>query len=305
MATPMFTGVWTALVTPFDDDDAVDIDALRALVDDQIEMGIDGLVACGTTGEASTLSAEEKVLVVKTMHQHAAGRVPVVAGAGSNNTRVACDLQKQMRELGVEGTLQVTPWYNKPTQEGLIAHFSAIIDAADIPTILYNVPARCSIDMQAETVAHLAKKHPAIVAVKEATGSLPRAQDILCRTHDVRDDFSVLSGEDGVILGLLGIGGHGVISVISHLCAGDLRAMFDAFAAGEMQKAQALSRKVSPLQPPLFFRSNPVPTKAALVMTRMKGMMKEHVRLPLVGLNDDDTTQLGEMLNAAGYGAAA
>ena len=301
MSAPKFTGVFTAIVTPFTDDDRVDEDALRALCRDQIEMGVSGLVACGTTGEAATLSDEEWQTVIKIVVDEAKGDVPVIAGAGANNTRLACDKQKVIKELGVDGSLQVTPWYNKPTQEGLFQHFSAVIDAADVPTILYNVPGRCGVDLSADTCVRLAKSNASFVAVKEATGSIQRAQDILCGIAEVRSDFAVLSGDDGFILGLKAIGGHGVISVTSHICADDLVKMLQAFDDGDHATAQALSRKTHPLVSLLFFRANPIPVKAALAMTRLQGKLKDHVRLPLVPLNDADRAHLAEGLKTLGY----
>lgn len=298
---PRFVGVMTAIITPFTPDGAVDYDGVRKVVEDQIEQGVHGLISCGTTGEAATLDAEERVRVIQATLEQVKGRVPVIAGAGHNDTRVARDLQRQVKELGADGSLQVTPWYNKPSQEGLYRHFRAVTEAASLPTVLYNVPGRCSVDLLAPTVARLAFDDKDIVAVKEATGSIARAQDILCRTAEKRPDFAVLSGEDSFILGLLGIGGHGVISVISHLCGRDLVDMVEAFEKGDHAKAAALSRKVSPLQPALFFRPNPVPVKAALAMTRLKGEISDHVRLPLVTLDDKERAELEQSLREAGY----
>ena len=301
MTKPLFTGVMTAVITPFKDSGDVDYEGVRRVVEDQIEEGVHGIISCGTTGEASTLSPEERAEVVKATIDQVRGRVPVIAGAGHNNTRVACDLQRQVKELGADGSLQVTPWYNKPSQEGLYQHFRAVTDAAPLPTVLYNVPGRCSVDLLAPTVARLALDEKNLVAIKEATGSVTRAQDILNRVAERRPDFAVLSGEDTFILGLLGIGGHGVISVISHLCCRDLVDMVDAFRAGDNARAQALSRKVSPLQPALFFRPNPVPTKAALSMGRLKGEISDKVRLPLVELDEGERVELQQKLDAAGY----
>jgi 4-hydroxy-tetrahydrodipicolinate synthase len=219
MTKPRFTGVYTALVTPFTDDGKLDLAAYRALIEAQLQAGISGLVPCGTTGEASTLTPEEHAEVVATCVKTVAGKVPVVAGAGANDTAKAVETTKRMAELGVDGVLSVTPWYNKPTQEGLYRHFRAVADASAKPVILYNVPGRTGVDMLPETIVRLAKDAANIVAVKEATGSIQRAQEIANKLHGVRDDFSILSGDDGLILGMLAIGGHGVISVTSHLCA--------------------------------------------------------------------------------------
>lgn len=294
-----FEGVYTAVVTPFLENGDVDYDGFAAVLDDQVAQGIDGLVVIGTTGEASTLSADEKKAVVKFALNRCGKTVPVIAGAGSNNTRVACDWQKTFKEMGVAATLQVTPWYNKPSQEGLFEHFKAVVAAAPMPTMLYNVPGRCSVDLLPDTVVRLTQECADIVAIKEATGSIQRAEEILAKVE--RDDFTVLSGDDGNILAMLSIGGHGVVSVISHLCGSDLKAMFTAHMAGDKKQAVHLSHKVRPLTPALFFRPNPVPTKAALALTRLKGKMSPHVRLPLVGLNAEQQATLQSTLSAAGY----
>ena len=177
MTKPRFTGVFTALVTPFHDDGTVDLTAYRALIEDQLAMGLSGLVPCGTTGEASTLTTDEHAQVVKTCVDTVNKRVPVIAGSGANDTKKAIETHKRIAELGVDGSLQVTPWYNKPTQEGLYRHFRAVAESNPLPIVLYNVPGRTGVDMLPETIVRLAKDCPSIVAVKEATGSIQRAQD--------------------------------------------------------------------------------------------------------------------------------
>ena len=298
---PRFVGVYTALVTPFLDDGRVDVDAYRALVQEQIAGGVSGLVPCGTTGEASTLSAEEHALVVKACVDAVAAsprKVPVVAGAGSNDTKKAVELHARVQSLGVDGALHVTPWYNKPTQEGLYRHFRAIAESSSLPVILYNVPGRTGVDMLPDTIGRLAKDCPTIVAVKEATGSIQRAQEVLNRLHGVRSDFSVLSGDDGNILSLLALGGHGVISVTSHVCVAELSKMVAAWNERRIEEAQALSRRTSPLATILFFRSNPIPVKTALAL---QGRMRANFRLPLCPLDDGETQQLKGMLQAEGW----
>jgi 4-hydroxy-tetrahydrodipicolinate synthase len=299
MSTPLFTGVYTALVTPFDNAGALDLAAYRRLIDEQIEAGVSGLVPCGTTGEAATLTTAEHLEVVRTCVAQAKGRVLVLAGAGNNATAAAVELHKQVQELGVDGALHVTPWYNKPTQEGLYRHFRAVADAAPLPVVLYNVPGRTGVDLLPETLERLARDCSTIVGVKEATGSVARSEEVLARVERVRSDFSVLSGEDSHILTLLAQGGHGVISVISHVCAQDLVAMFAAWHAGKIPEAQRLSRKLSALQPILFFRANPIPVKSALVA---RGLMRESFRLPLCPLSHDDKVELQARLEQAGYG---
>lgn len=295
MSTPRFTGVFTALVTPFHDDGRLDLAAYRSLVRSQLDAGVSGLVPCGTTGEASTLTTDEHIEVVRACKDEVAGRVPVVAGAGANDTAKAVDMHRRMHALGVDGALHVTPWYNKPTQEGLYRHFRAVAEAAPLPVVLYNVPGRTGVDLLPETVVRLARDCPTIVAIKEATGSIQRAQDLLDRLHGVRSDFSVLSGDDGLILGLLAVGGHGVISVTSHVCCAELVAMVGAFHEGRMAEAQALSRRTSPLSQILFFRSNPIPVKTALALQGKLGI-RETFRLPMCPLDEAERQQFARML---------
>ena len=303
MPKPRFTGVITALVTPFHEDGALDLDAYRALVREQLAAGVDGLVPCGTTGESVTLSHDEQLRLVKACQEEARGMVPVIAGAGANDTRKAVANQQSMHELGVDATLHVTPYYNKPTQEGLYRHFRAVAEAAPTPVILYNVPGRTGVDMLPETVARLAADCPTIVGVKEATGSIARAQDVLNRIQALQDgkgreDFSVLSGDDGLVLGLLAIGGHGVISVMSHLCCNELSQMIKAFHHGKIAEAQALAKRTSPLAHILFFRTSPIPVKTALAW---RGLIKKTFRLPLCPLDDGEEAQLKKMLTAEGW----
>ncbi|MGB1699119.1 MAG: 4-hydroxy-tetrahydrodipicolinate synthase, partial [Nannocystaceae bacterium] len=208
----MFRGALTALITPFDGP-RVDFEALDRLVSRQLDAGIHGLVPCGTTGEAATLSRDEHLKVVERVVQRVAGRVPVIAGAGSNDTRDAIELAKACEAKGADGTLQVTPYYNRPPQEGLVAHFEAIANACERPIILYNVPSRTGCDMQSATVAKLSA-HPRIVGIKEATGDLGRASEI---RRACGDSFTLLSGDDFTILPFLSVGGHGVISVVSNV----------------------------------------------------------------------------------------
>ncbi|OGQ25103.1 MAG: 4-hydroxy-tetrahydrodipicolinate synthase [Deltaproteobacteria bacterium RBG_16_71_12] len=303
MPKPRFTGVITALVTPFHEDGSLDLAAYRALVREQLAAGVDGLVPCGTTGESVTLSQDEHRAVVTACRDEARGMVPVIAGAGANDTKKAVYNQRAMHELGVDATLHVTPYYNKPTQEGLYRHFRAVAEAAPTPVILYNVPGRTGVDLLPETVARLAADCPTIVGVKEATGSVARAQDVLNRVAVIhggegRDDFAVLSGDDGLILGLLAVGGHGVISVISHLCCKELSQMFKAFRDGKHAEAQALAKRISPLAQILFFRTSPMPVKTAVAW---RGLIKKTFRLPLCSLDDGEEAQLKKMLMAEGW----
>jgi 4-hydroxy-tetrahydrodipicolinate synthase len=284
----MFTGIITALVTPFRND-AVDETALRALVEDQIKNGIDGLVPVGTTGESPTLNFEEHLRVIKIVVDAAKKRVPVIAGTGSNSTKEAIELSQEARKIGADGMLQVTPYYNRPTQDGLYRHFKAIIDAVPLPTIVYNVPTRTSCDLLPETVARLAELAP-IVGIKEATGSALRASQILAR---VGDRLVVLSGDDATAFPLFALGARGCISVVSNVAPAEMSAMWDAAAAGDWKKARELHYKLLPLGEGLFVEPNPTPAKAALAMM---GRMTDDVRAPLYPLSPNHREKLRAML---------
>jgi 4-hydroxy-tetrahydrodipicolinate synthase len=269
----MFTGVITAIVTPFRRG-AVDEDALRKLVEDQIANGIDGLVPVGTTGESPTLSFEEHLRVIQVVTETVAKRIPVIAGTGSNATREAIELSVAAKKLGVDGLLQVTPYYNKPSQDGMYRHFKAIVDECPLPTLVYNVPGRTGCDLLPETVARLAEL-PLIVGIKEATGSATRASQILAR---VPSRFVVLSGDDATAFPLFALGGRGVISVVSNVAPALMAEMWDAAAAGDWARARALHFKLLPLSEGLFIESNPIPVKAGLAMM---GRIADELRAPL------------------------
>jgi 4-hydroxy-tetrahydrodipicolinate synthase len=268
-----FSGVITALVTPFRND-AIDEGALRRLVDEQIAGGVDGLVPVGTTGESPTLSFDEHIRVIKVVVEAARKRVPVIAGTGSNSTREAIELSQAAREAGADGLLLVTPYYNRPGQEHLYRHFKAVVEAVPLPAVLYNVPGRTGCDLLPETVVRLCEL-PQIVAIKEATGSAQRASQVIAR---VGDRLSVLSGDDVVALPLFALGARGVISVVSNVAPADMSAMWDAAAAGDWKRARALHYKLLPLSEGLFVETNPIPAKAALAMM---GRMADELRPPL------------------------
>jgi len=286
----MFTGIITALVTPFRND-AVDEAALRALVEDQIKNGIDGLVPVGTTGESPTLNFEEHVRVIKIVVEAARKRVPVIAGTGSNSTAEAIELSSEARKVGADGLLLVTPYYNRPTQDGLYRHFKAIVDAVPLPTIVYNVPGRTACDLLPETVARLAELPP-VVGIKEATGSALRAAQILAR---VGDRLVVLSGDDATAFPLFALGARGCISVVSNVAPAEMSAMWDAAAAGDWKKARELHYRLLPLGEGLFVEPNPTPVKAALAMM---GRIADEVRPPLYPLSAGHRDKLREMLAA-------
>ncbi|MBL9099325.1 MAG: 4-hydroxy-tetrahydrodipicolinate synthase [Myxococcales bacterium] len=275
----MFRGALTALVTPLRND-RVDEPALVALVQRQLAAGIHGLVPCGTTGEASTLSTAEHLRVVELVVQTVAGRVPVLAGAASNDTREAIELARACKQLGATGTLQVTPYYNKPTQAGLAAHFTAIADASDLPLVVYNVPGRTGVDLLPETVADLAR-HPHIVGIKEATGDMVRAARIRELLPDP-ERFDLLSGDDFTIFPFLALGGHGVISVTSNVAPHWISGLCDAAAAGRFDEARSWHYKQLPLARALFGQPNPIPVKSALALL---GRCTAEMRLPLVAID--------------------
>ena len=269
----MFKGVITALVTPFRGD-AVDEEALRRLVDEQIRAGIDGFVPVGTTGESPTVSVEEHIRIIKIVVQETRKRVPVIAGTGANATREAIELTREARAVGADGTLQVTPYYNRPTQDGLFRHFKAIADAASLPIVVYNVPGRTGCDLLPETMERLCEV-PLVVGIKEATGSAQRAAQIISR---VGDRMVVLSGDDATAFPLYALGAQGCISVVSNVAPADMAAMWDAAAAGDWKKARELHYRVFPLSEGLFIEANPIPVKAALAMM---GKITDEIRAPL------------------------
>jgi 4-hydroxy-tetrahydrodipicolinate synthase len=272
----MFKGVITALVTPLRNDH-VDEEALRRLVDEQISAGIDGLVPVGTTGESPTLSNEEHIRVVEIVVQEARKRVPVIAGTGSNSTHEAIELTAAAKAAGADGTLQVTPYYNRPTQDGLYRHFKAVVDAVALPMLVYNVPGRTACDLLPDTIARLCDL-PLMVGVKEATGNLQRAAQIIAR---VGDRLTLLSGDDATAMPFYAVGGNGCISVVSNVAPADMAAMWDAAAAGNWSRARELHYKVFPLSEGLFIEANPIPVKAAMAMM---GKITDEIRPPLYAM---------------------
>jgi 4-hydroxy-tetrahydrodipicolinate synthase len=273
----MFKGAYTALVTPFSGGQ-IDVQALRDHVDFQIEKGIDGLVPCGTTGEASTLSHDEHIEVVRITVEQTAGRVPVIAGSGSNSTAEALELTRRVKEVGADACLMITPYYNKPTQEGLFQHFSTVAGKVDIPIVLYNVPGRTGINMLPETVARLAAI-PNIVGLKDATADLKQASYTRQLTPD---DFVILSGEDALVYPLMAVGGSGVICVTSNILPGEMAQLCRRFLTGDFSGAAELHHRLLPMCDALFVETNPIPVKAALFMM---GRIENELRLPLVPIS--------------------
>jgi 4-hydroxy-tetrahydrodipicolinate synthase len=288
----MFKGAIVALVTPFKKG-RVDEEALRALIEMQISNGTDGIVPCGTTGESATLSHEEHDRVIEITIEAVKKRVPVIAGTGSNSTAEALRLTRHAHEAGADGVLMVTPYYNKPTQEGLYQHFRAIAAEVPIPVILYNVPGRTGGNLLPETVLRLASV-PNIVGIKEASGSLKQIMDVI---HLCPDDFSVLSGDDAVALPVLAMGGSGVVSVFANVAPADMAGMIDAYQAGDMAKARKMHYRMLPLMDALFIETNPIPVKAALAMM---GLIDYEFRLPLCRLSQTNEDKLRNIMTAYG-----
>lgn len=291
--TEKLTGCGTALVTPFRKDGALDEDALRKLVDWQIAEGIHFLVPCGSTGEAVTMTPAEHRRVVEITVEQARGRVPVVAGAGSNDTAKAVALSKEMKAAGATHLLHVSPMYNKPPQRGIIAHFERLADATDLPIIVYNVPGRTGSNIEAKTTLALARV-PHIVAVKEASGNMAQVLDIL---RDRPEHFSVLSGDDEMTLSLLAAGGDGVISVVSNATPRKMAQLCDTGLKGDMAGARRLHFELLPWMRAAFIESNPMPVKAAM---EMLGRMENRLRLPLVPLDEKHVDTVRSALKTAG-----
>ena len=285
----MYEGVFTALVTPFTEEGKIDEQALRRLVDFQIEEGIDGLVPVGTTGESPTLGAEETEAVIRITVEQARGRVPVIAGAGSNSTDKAIHLTAAAKKLGAAASLQVAPYYNKPTAEGFYRHFTAIAEAVDLPMVVYNIPGRTGKNIENSTMLRLAG-HRNIVAVKEASGDVSQMMNLIAQKPAA---FAVLSGDDNLAFPLIALGGKGVISVASNLVPGRMKEMVSAALQGKWDKARELHYKLLPLFKAIFIETNPIPIKAALAM---KGLMKEVYRLPMCPLAEENRKTLAGVL---------
>lgn len=293
-----FVGCGTALVTPFRTNGELDLTALRALVEWQIEEGIDFLVACGSTGEAQTLTDEERERVVGTVVEVARGRVPVVAGATSNDTAKAVAETKAMCRLGVDGILSAAPYYNKPTQTGLLRHFEAIADATTRPVILYNVPGRSAVNIAPGTILELAR-HPNVVAVKEASGDLIQMMRIL---KDRPAGFRVLSGDDALTLPLIACGGDGIISVISNEVPAMMTRLARLAREGNLAEARPLHYRLLPLIDANFLETNPAPAKCAL---HLMGRIENVLRLPLVPVSETTRRAIAATLEAVRLEVAA
>lgn len=275
----MLRGSMTALVTPFKNDE-VDEKRLRDLIEFQIENGTDAIVPCGTTGEAATLSMEEHRKVVEIVVDAVNGRIPVIAGTGSNNTKEAIELTEHARESGADAALLIAPYYNKPTQEGLYQHFKLIADTVDIPIVLYNVPGRTSVNILPDTVKKLSEIRN-IIGIKEASGSLTQVSEIIASCES---DFLVLSGEDSLTLPILAVGGAGMISVIANIMPAEVAELYDSFAKGDLETAREIYLRILPMARALMkLGTNPIPVKTAL---HLMGMISAELRLPLAPMSD-------------------
>lgn len=285
----MFRGVYTALITPFQENEEIDEPALRRLVDAQIENGVSGLVPVGTTGESPTVSHEENIRVIEMVVDQAAGRVPVIAGTGSNSTREAVEMTRQARAVGAEATLQVTPYYNKPNQEGLFRHFTTVADEGGLPVLVYNIPGRTGRNVENETMLRLAE-HPAIVGVKEASGSIPQMMDLIATRPE---SFCVLSGDDNLAFPLTAVGGEGVVSVASNAAPRRMVEMIQAALDGRLEEARRRHYALLPLFKGVFLDTNPIPIKYAMFLL---GLATESYRLPLVPLSADKKKEMQNIL---------
>ncbi len=287
-----YQGLYTAIVTPFKNG-AVDYDAYKALIEAQIAGGVDGIVPMGTTGESPTVSTEEHLEIIRKCVEFVAGRCQVIAGTGANCTAEAIELTKAAADMGVDGTLQVCPYYNKPNQEGVYQHFKAIAEATELPIMLYSIPGRSGIEIAVETVARLAADCPTIVAIKEAGGSVERVNQLV---QALPADFAVLSGDDGLTVPFISCGAVGLVSVTSNVAPAEMKALVDAAMSGDGKKALELQKKYYPLMKGLMSLDvNPVPAKAALAL---RGDIGWEIRLPLVPLAEDKHGKLANLLKS-------
>ena len=286
----MFKGAMTAIVTPFTEKGSIDEEALRKLVEFQIKNRIDGLVPCGTTGESPTLDYDEHEKVIEIVIDAAKGKVPVIAGTGSNSAKEAIEMTRHAADAGANASLQVCPYYNKPTQEGLYRHFSAIANAVDIPIVIYNIQGRTGVNIETSTLARLAKEHSNIVGVKEASGNVSQIMEVI---NDLPKGFDVLSGDDNLTLPLMALGGKGVISVASNIIPREMHDMCEFALKGNLEKARQIHYRLLPLFKGIFIETNPIPIKAALAM---EGMIKESYRLPMCEMQKENREKLKKVL---------
>jgi 4-hydroxy-tetrahydrodipicolinate synthase len=284
----MFSGSYVALVTPFKNN-RVDVDKLEELVEFHVNKGTAGIAPCGTTGESATLSHEEHRLVIETVVRAVNGRIKVIAGTGSNSTTEAIELTRFAKEVGTDGCLVITPYYNKPTQNGLYLHFKVISETVDVPIVMYNVPGRTGVNMLPSTVAKLAKINN-IVGLKEASGDISQVSQIVM---DCGEDFDVLSGDDAMTFPIMAIGGKGVISVAANIVPEKMAGLVEAFNKGDIKKAREMHLKMFPLFGAMFYETNPIPVKTAM---NLMGMISDELRLPLCKMSEENLAKLKTVL---------
>jgi 4-hydroxy-tetrahydrodipicolinate synthase len=289
----MFKGLFIALITPFKEDGSLNEDKLRELVNFHIEAGTDGLIPCATTSENPAFTWEEHFRIIEIVTEEADGKIMVVPGCGTNNTDRSIKNIKRAKEYGADGAMVVTPYYNKPTQEGLYAHFSKLADEGGLPLMLYNVPGRTGRNMEPETVARLADNEM-IVCIKEASGDLEQMSEIL---HLCSDKITLLSGDDAITMPILAIGGSGVVSVVGNIVPQDVLSMIEAFNQGDIAQARKWHYKLLPISQAMFIETNPMPVKEAM---NILGMEVGDVRLPLVRMKEENRAKLRDALEAYG-----
>lgn len=284
--------VITAMVTPFNKNREIDYDKVEELAKHLIKNGSDAILIAGSTGECPTLTHEEELELLSTVKRAVGNKAKVIIGAGSNSTKTAIEASKSAEKEGADAILSVVPYYNKPSQAGLIAHFSAIAESTKLPIIMYNIPGRTGINMAVETVAELANKYPNIVALKQSFGDMDAISELKIACPE---DFMIYSGDDSLVLPMLSLGVYGVISVASHLYGNEIKSIIHNFKSGQLHAAKNMHLKLYPIFKKLFMAPNPVPIKAALAKT---GMIKDYVRLPLVELTDAQKTELYSVLDS-------
>jgi len=289
----MFTGTYTAIVTPFRNGE-VDETALNRLIQFQIKGGVDGIVPVGTTGESPTVDYDEHINIIGLAVKFARGKIKVLAGTGANSTKEAIYLTQRAEDVGVDGSLQVAPYYNKPSQEGLFQHFRAVARATPLPIVLYSIPSRCGVEIGVETVRRLAAECKNIIGIKESGGSADRVSALRAA---LGPKFEILSGDDSLTLPFMAVGAQGVVSVASNVIPRAVAQMVSAFARGDLSRARRLHAKFAPLFKDLFLETNPVPVKAALAMM---GVIAEEYRLPLVPMSAANRVKLKATLKACG-----
>ncbi|WP_091657874.1 4-hydroxy-tetrahydrodipicolinate synthase [Alteribacillus iranensis] len=288
----IFGHLLTAMVTPFDEEGKIDLPALEPLIEHLIATGTEGLVVAGTTGESPTLRTEEKLTLFKRVKEITGNRVHVIAGTGTNDTSYSAELTRKAASIGIDGTMAVTPYYNKPNQEGMYHHFKTIAEATSLPLMIYNIPGRCMVNLQADTLIQLSKI-PNITSVKEASGNLDQISEIIENTPL---DFQVYSGDDSTTLPIMSIGGTGVVSVASHLIGMELTKMVKSFLSGNVVEASKLHRQLLPKMKACFRSPNPIPLKAILGHL---GLVKNQTRSPLLPLEEKETKELLHVFNLA------